>query len=92
MNLLIWIATGIALGGIIGYFATSDRLEYLLNVVSGIVGAVLGGCVLAPMFGTGAIDINKFSSGKLIAAIVGASILLALINLAHAKNGVDRTD
>lgn len=92
MNLLIWIATGVVLGGVIGYIAAGDRREYLLNIVSGVAGAVLGGCVLSPLFGTGAIDISKFSSGKWIAAIGGAAILLALINLAHAKNGTDHPD
>lgn len=92
MNLLIWIATGIVLGGIASVLAARDRLEYFLNVVSGIVGALLGGCLLAPLFGNGAIDIDRFSSGKWIAAIGGALILLAIVNLAHAKDEMDRTD
>jgi uncharacterized membrane protein YeaQ/YmgE (transglycosylase-associated protein family) len=92
MNLLIWIATGIVLGGIASAFGARDRLEYLLNIVSGIIGALLGGCLLAPLFGTGAIDIDRFTSGKWIAAIGGALILLATVNLARAKDGRGHTD
>jgi uncharacterized membrane protein YeaQ/YmgE (transglycosylase-associated protein family) len=92
MNLLIWITTGIALGGITGFVAARDRLEYFLNIVSGMIGALLGGCLLAPLFGTGTIDIDKFSSGKWIAAIACALFLLAIVNLARAKDEMNRTD
>lgn len=96
MNLLIWITTGVVLGGIVSLLnsrnVVRDRLDYVLNIASGIAGAVLGGCLLAPLFGTGAIDIDKFSNGKWIAAIGGAAILLAIINLARAKDGMNHTD
>ncbi len=86
MNLLIWIATGAVLGGITGMIAVRERHEYVLNIATGIAGALLGGCLLAPFFGTGMIDIDDFRQGKWIAAIASALVLLAIVNLLRARN------
>jgi uncharacterized membrane protein YeaQ/YmgE (transglycosylase-associated protein family) len=85
MNLLVWIATGAVLGGIIGMIAARERREYVLNIAAGIAGALLGGCLLAPFFGTGMIDIDDFRQGKWIAAISGALALLAIVNLLRTR-------
>jgi uncharacterized membrane protein YeaQ/YmgE (transglycosylase-associated protein family) len=47
----------------------------------GIVGALLGGWLLAPLFGTGTINQNDFSLGSLVVSLLGAVILLAAVNL-----------
>lgn len=86
MNLFIWIATGALLGGIASpLVARGARPEYRLNIVTGIVGALLGGCLLAPLFGNGAIDIHHFSSGKWMTAAGSALALLFLFNLLRAN-------
>ena len=53
MNFIIWLI----IGGLIGWVAsmimkTDGQQGIILNVVVGIVGAFLGGWLLAPMFGT----------------------------------------
>jgi uncharacterized membrane protein YeaQ/YmgE (transglycosylase-associated protein family) len=65
MNFIIWLIVG----GLIGWVAsmimrTDGQQGVILNVVVGIVGAFLGGWLLAPMFGTGTINSNDFSSGR----------------------------
>jgi uncharacterized membrane protein YeaQ/YmgE (transglycosylase-associated protein family) len=52
-----------------------------LNIVVGIIGALLGGWLLAPLFGTGTINQNDFSISSLLVSLLGAVILLAIVNL-----------
>ena len=76
MNFIIWIV----IGGVIGWLAsmvmkTDAQQGIFLNIVVGIVGAVLAGWI----FGGGineAITIRTF-----LFSIVGTVILLAIVNL-----------
>jgi len=81
MSFILWIIVG----GILGWLAsivmkTNDQQGMILNVVVGIVGAFLGGLLLAPLFGTGTINQSDFSIGSLLVSFVGALILLAIVN------------
>jgi uncharacterized membrane protein YeaQ/YmgE (transglycosylase-associated protein family) len=82
MNFIIWIVVG----GILGWLAslvmrTDAQQGLLLNIVVGIIGALLGGWLLAPLFGTGTINQNDFSISSLLVSFLGAVILLAIVNL-----------
>jgi uncharacterized membrane protein YeaQ/YmgE (transglycosylase-associated protein family) len=82
MNLIIWLVVG----GLIGWVAsmlmrTDGQQGVILNIVVGIVGALVGGWLLAPMFGTGTINQNDFSLPSLGISLLGAVILLAIVNL-----------
>lgn len=82
MNLIIWLVVG----GLIGWVAsmimkTDGQQGIVLNVVVGIVGALLGGWFLAPLFGTGTINQNDFSIAGLGVSLLGAIVLLAIVNL-----------
>ena len=82
MNFLIWLV----MGGIIGWLAsmimkTDAQQGMLLNVVVGIVGAFLGGLLISPLVGVPTINQDAFSVGALLVSLVGAVILLAIVNL-----------
>jgi uncharacterized membrane protein YeaQ/YmgE (transglycosylase-associated protein family) len=82
MNFIIWIV----IGGILGWLAslvmkTDAQQGVLLNVVVGIVGALLGGWLLSPLFGSGTINTDDFSVLSLGVSFLGAVILLAIVNL-----------
>jgi uncharacterized membrane protein YeaQ/YmgE (transglycosylase-associated protein family) len=82
MNLLIWLVVG----GVIGWLAsiimrTDAQQGMLLNIVVGIIGAMLGGWLISPLLGVGTINQNNFSIGSLVVSLVGAVILLAIVNL-----------
>ncbi|MES2263726.1 MAG: GlsB/YeaQ/YmgE family stress response membrane protein [Pseudomonadota bacterium] len=82
MSFLIWIV----IGGVIGWLAsmvmkTDAQQGMFLNVIVGIVGALLGGWLLAPMFGAGTINSNDFSMLSLLVSFLGAVVLLAIVNL-----------
>lgn len=86
MNLIIWLV----LGGVIGWLAsivmkTNEQQGIFLNVVVGITGALLGGWLLAPFFGTGTINQSDFSFPAVFISFLGAIILLAIVNLVRRK-------
>ena len=82
MNLIIWLVVGGILGWIASMLMRTDSQQgIILNVVVGIVGALIGGWLLAPMFGVGTINQNDFSVGGLAVSLLGAVILLAIVNL-----------
>ena len=82
MNLIIWLVVG----GVIGWLAsmvmrTDAQQGVLLNVIVGIIGAVLGGWLISPLIGAGTINQSDFSLAGLIVSFLGAVILLAIVNL-----------
>ncbi|MDB5762662.1 MAG: GlsB/YeaQ/YmgE family stress response rane protein [Herminiimonas sp.] len=82
MNFIIWIVVGGLLGWVASMIMRTDAQQgMLLNIVVGIVGALLGGWLLAPLFGTGTINQNDFSISSLLVSLLGAVILLAIVNL-----------
>ena len=82
MNLIVWLIVGGLIGWVASLLMRTDAQQGLiLNVVVGIVGALLGGFLLAPMFGTGTINSNDFSVASLGVSLLGAVILLAIVNL-----------
>ena len=86
MNIIIWLVVG----GLIGWVAsilmgTDGRQGVVLNVVVGIVGAVLGGWLLSGVFGAGSINQGDFSVAGLIVSLLGAIILLFLVRLVRGR-------
>ncbi len=76
----------ILVGGIIGWLAsmvmrTDAQQGVLLNVVVGIVGALLAGFILNPLIGGGNIMNGDLSAQSLIVSFLGAVVLLAIVNL-----------
>ena len=81
MNILIWLIVG----GVVGWLAslimrTDAQKGILLNVVVGIIGALIGGWVISPMVGVGTIN-EGLSIGSFLVSLVGAVVLLAIVNL-----------
>lgn len=81
MNTIIWLVAG----GIVGWLAsiimrTDAQQGVILNVVVGVVGAAVGGFVISPLVGIATINQNGFSIGALLVSLLGALILLAIVN------------
>ena len=82
MNLIVWLVVGGLVGWVASMLMRTDAQQGLvLNIVVGSVGAFLGGLLLAPMLGTGTINSNDFSLPSLGVSLLGAVILLAIVNL-----------
>ena len=82
INLIVWLVVG----GVIGWIAsiikkTDGQQGLLLNIVVGIVGAAIAGWFLSPMFGIASINDNAFNVASMGISLLGAIILLAIVNL-----------
>ena len=82
MNFLIWLVVGGLIGWIASKIMNTDAQQgVILNVVVGIVGAFIGGMLISPLVGVPTINQNALSIGALLVSLVGAIILLAIVNL-----------
>lgn len=82
MNLIIVLIVG----GILGWLAsivmrTDAQQGILLNVVVGIIGALLGSFLIGPLLGGASITSGAFDVRSLLVSFLGAIILLAIVNL-----------
>jgi len=87
MNFIIWLIVG----GVIGWLAsivmkTNGQQGMFLNVVVGVIGAMLGGWLISPLVGVGTINQDNFSLPALLVSFVGAVILLAIVNLIRGRS------
>jgi uncharacterized membrane protein YeaQ/YmgE (transglycosylase-associated protein family) len=81
MGILVWLIVG----GVVGWLAsmimrTDAQQGILLNVIVGIVGALLAGFVISPLIGVGTIN-EGITVASFLVSLVGAVILLAIVNL-----------
>lgn len=79
MNWIAWIV----LGGIAGWIASilakrNQKMGLLANIVVGIIGAFIGGFIM-DFFG--ASGVTGFNLWSLLVAVVGATVLLVILNL-----------
>jgi uncharacterized membrane protein YeaQ/YmgE (transglycosylase-associated protein family) len=73
-------------GGVIGWLAsmvmrTDAQQGIFLNIVVGIVGAVLGGLLFSGFLGGAPITSGAFDIRSLLVSLLGAIVLLAIVNL-----------
>lgn len=73
-------------GGLIGWVAsmimrTDAQQGIFLNIVVGIVGAVLAGFIVTPLIGGAPITSGVVSIPSVLVSLVGAIVLLAIVNL-----------
>lgn len=78
MGIIIWLIVG----GICGWLAsiimrTDNQQGIFLNIIVGIVGAFLAGLV----FSRGTLNTNPLDLTNFLVSLVGAVVLLAIVNL-----------
>ena len=76
----------LVVGGVLGWLAsmvmrTDGQQGIILNIVVGIVGALLAGFLLTPLLGGAPITSGAFDIKSLFVSFLGAVILLAIVNL-----------
>lgn len=83
MGLLSWIIVGALAGWIAGLLMKGSGSGFFMNIVIGILGAFIGGLVMNLI---GSVGVTGFNIYSLIVSIVGAIILLAIVNLFRRKS------
>ena len=83
MSILGWII----LGGLAGWIASiitgrNDRMGCLTNIAAGVVGAIVGGWLFS-FFGGG--EVTGLNLISLVIAVVGAVVVLAIVNLIFGR-------
>lgn len=82
MSIIVWLVVG----GIIGWLAskimrTDAQQGIFLNIVVGIIGAFIGGWLGGMLGVSGGINQGDFSISGLLMSLVGAVVLLAIVNM-----------
>lgn len=78
MNLIIWLLIGALVGWLASIVMRTDAQQgALLNIVVGIIGAIIGGFLL----GGPTINSNALNLTAIVVSFVGAVVLLAIVNL-----------
>jgi uncharacterized membrane protein YeaQ/YmgE (transglycosylase-associated protein family) len=89
MELVLWVAAGAAIGWLA--FAKMGLNEYrgmIVSIILGATGGVIGGKLVAPMFGAVAAIPGEFSIAGLLVVMTSALACLLLGNLVHSRFGV----
>jgi uncharacterized membrane protein YeaQ/YmgE (transglycosylase-associated protein family) len=82
MNFILWLIVGGLIGWIASKIMNTDAQQGIgLNIVVGIVGALLAGWLITPLIGGATINQGDFSLSGLVISLLGAIVLLAIVNL-----------
>jgi len=82
MSIIAWIVLGL-IAGFIGSKLINKRGDgFFLDIILGIIGAVVGGWVFSQFGGTGVSGLNLHS---LIVAVIGAILVLVIYHAIRRK-------
>lgn len=77
MGIILWIIFGGLVGWVASKFVGTDGQQgIVMNIVVGIVGAVIGGLLFSLLGGVGVTGFNLYS---FMVALIGAIVLLAIV-------------
>lgn len=81
INFILWVMVGGIAGGLANLIMRTDgHRGMFLNILAGIEGAAVAGLVLSPLFGVNPLS-HTTSAPALLLALVGAFLLLTVVNL-----------
>jgi uncharacterized membrane protein YeaQ/YmgE (transglycosylase-associated protein family) len=75
MSIIAWIVLGLIAGFIASKLVSGSGQGLLMDIVLGIVGAVVGGYLFTALGATGITGFNLYS---MFVAIIGAAVLLVI--------------
>ncbi len=81
MSIIGWIVLGLIAGWIGSHIVDNGGRGPLLDIVLGIVGAIVGGAIFSAL---GAVPITGFNLYSLFVAVIGAVVVLVVY---HAVTG-----
>jgi len=84
MSILAWVVLGLIAGFIASKLYSGSGQGFLMDIVLGIVGAVLGGYLFTAIGATGITGFNLYS---MFVAVIGAVVLLAIYHAVMGRSG-----
>jgi uncharacterized membrane protein YeaQ/YmgE (transglycosylase-associated protein family) len=85
-HVLAWLVVGALIGGVAGLLMRGDDDQSVfVNVMVGVLGALVAGWIVAPYFGLHAGDPKVLDFGALSVALIGAVVALALMSIARNR-------
>ena len=84
MSILAWIVLGLIAGFIASKLYSGSGQGFLMDIVLGIVGAVVGGYLFTAIGATGITGFNLYS---MFVAVIGAVVLLAIYHAVMSRSG-----
>ena len=85
MSIIGWIVLGLIAGFIASKIVNSEGQGLLLDIVLGVIGAVVGGFLFNQL---GAAGVTGFNIYSMLVAVVGAVIVLVLYHLLTGRRAV----
>ena len=86
LHIVVWLIVGAFVGLVAGLLMRGDDDQSVfVNVLVGVLGALVAGWVVAPYFGLHAGDPKVLDFGALSVALVGAIVALALLSVFRAR-------
>lgn len=82
MNFIAWIVVGLLAGLVARWIVKDDKSGCLYTVAVGVIGALIGGAL---MQASGRDGINDFSWRSVLVAIVGAVLLLLVLQAVGSR-------
>lgn len=81
MGIIVWLIVGGICGWLASIIMKRDAQQGIfLNIIVGIVGAILAGWLISPLVGVGTIN-DGITVGSFLVSLVGAVILLFIVNM-----------
>jgi len=85
-HILTWLAVGALIGWVAGLLMrNNDDQGVFVNVLVGVLGALVAGWIVAPYFGLHAGDPRVLDFGALSIALVGAVLALAVLSFVRSR-------
>lgn len=84
MGIIAWIVLGAIAGWLAGLLVKGDEgMGIIMHIILGIVGGLIGGWIVALITGNNPMD--KFDIGSIIVAVVGAVLLVVVVNMVQGR-------
>ena len=85
MSIIGWIVFGLIAGFIASKIVNKTGEGIILDIVLGVVGAMVGGFIFAQF---GAAGITGFNIYSMFVAVAGAALVLVIFHLVRGRRGV----
>ena len=87
-HIVVWLVVGALVGLVAGLLMRGDDDQSVfVNVLVGVLGALIAGWIVAPYFGLHAGDPKVLDFSALSVALIGAVIALALLSFVRTRRG-----